>query len=38
MKKLFKRIAKSAKSAANTSLTTLAAFHRRAGCGDAGGG
>ena len=36
MKKLFKNIAKSAKSAAINCQTSLAAFHRRAVCGNAG--
>jgi hypothetical protein len=38
MKKLFKNIAKSAKSAAINCQTSLAAFHRRAVCGNAGEG
>ena len=36
MKKLFKNIAKSAKSAAINCQTSIAAFHRRAVCGNAG--
>ena len=38
MKKLFKNIAKSAKSAAINCQTSIAAFHRRAVCGNAGEG
>ena len=38
MKKLFKNIAKSAKSAAIYCQTSIAAFHRRAVCGNAGEG
>ncbi len=38
MKKMFKNIAKSAKSAAINCQTSIAAFHRRAVCGNAGEG
>ena len=38
MKKLFKNITKSAKSAAINCQTSIAAFHRRAVCGNAGEG
>ena len=38
MKKLFKNIAKTAKTAAINCQTSLAAFHRRAVCGNAGEG
>ena len=38
MKKLFKNITQSAKSAAINCQTSIAAFHRRAVCGNAGEG
>lgn len=38
MKKLFKNIAKTAKTAAINCQTSFAAFHRRAVCGNAGEG
>ena len=38
MKKMFKNIAKTAKTAAINCQTSIAAFHRRAVCGNAGEG
>ena len=38
MKKLFKNIANTAKTAAINCQTSIAAFHRRAVCGNAGRG